>query len=65
MQSDTYATLGIIVGLVLIYFTHYKWIDSIVAFVFAVIIIVSGYKILRSSIAGIMDEADDELLEKW
>ena len=64
MQSDTYATLGIVVGLILIYFTHYLWIDSAVAFLFSLIIILSGYKILRSSIAGIMDEADDELLSK-
>jgi cation diffusion facilitator family transporter len=64
MQSDTYATLGIILGLILIHFTHYVWIDSVVAFVFAMIIIVAGYKIIRSSIAGIMDEADDELLDK-
>ncbi|WP_394992229.1 cation diffusion facilitator family transporter [Emticicia sp.] len=64
MQSDTYATIGIIIGLVLIFFLKYTWIDSVVAFVFAIIIIVSGYKILRSSIAGIMDEADDDLLDK-
>lgn len=64
MQSDTYATVGIIIGLILIHFTHLTWIDSLVAFVFAFIIIMSGYKILRSSIAGIMDEADNELLDK-
>ncbi len=64
MQSDTYATVGIIVGLILIFLLKFTWIDSIVAFVFALIIIVSGYKILRSSIAGIMDEADNDLLEK-
>jgi cation diffusion facilitator family transporter len=64
MQSDTYATVGIIIGLILIFFLKYTWIDSIVAFAFALIIIVSGYKILRSSIAGIMDEADDDLLEE-
>lgn len=64
MQSDTYATIGVIIGLILMYFTNYTWIDSVVAFVFAIIIIVSGYKILRQSIAGIMDEADDELLLK-
>jgi len=64
MQSDTYATLGIIIGLILIHFTHQTWIDSLVAFVFAFIIIVSGYKILRDSIAGIMDQADNDLLEK-
>lgn len=64
MQSDTYATLGIIIGLIIIFFTHLVWIDSLVAFIFAIIIIISGYKIMRTSIAGIMDEADDELLEK-
>lgn len=64
MQSDTYATIGIVVGLVLMYFTGQTWIDSVVAFIFALIIIFSGYKILRESIAGIMDEADDQLLKK-
>jgi len=64
MQSDTYSTIGIIIGLILIYIFNYSWIDSAVSLVFALIIIVSGYKIIRSSIAGIMDEADNELLKK-
>ncbi len=63
MQTDTYATLGIIAGLIIIYFTHLAWIDSIVSLFFALIIMFSGYKIMRTSIAGIMDEADDTLLE--
>jgi len=63
LKSDTYSTIGIIIGLVLIYFTKINIIDSIVAFIFAGIIIYTGYKIIRSSIAGIMDEADDELLK--
>ena len=64
LQSDSYSTFGIIAGLLLIYFTGYKWIDPVVAIVFGVIIIYTGYKILRRSIAGIMDEADIELLKK-
>jgi cation diffusion facilitator family transporter len=64
MQSDTYATIGIVIGLILMNLTHYSWIDSVVAFIFAIIIIVSGYSILRSSIAGIMDASDDALLNK-
>ncbi|HMT97540.1 MAG TPA: cation diffusion facilitator family transporter [Ferruginibacter sp.] len=60
--SDTYTTIGIIAGLILLYFTNLKWIDSAVAILFAFIIIYTGYKIIRSSIAGIMDEADEELL---
>lgn len=64
LQSDTYSTLGLIAGLALIYFTKLNWIDSVVAILFAFIIIYTGYKILRSSLAGIMDEADKELIEK-
>ena len=63
LQSDTYTTAGIVAGLLLLYFTKIEWIDSVVAILFALIIIYTGYKIIRSSIAGIMDEADDELLK--
>ena len=64
LQSDTWSTVGIIIGLLLLYFTGYKWIDSTVAILFGVIIIYTGYKILRRSIAGIMDEADVKLLTR-
>jgi cation diffusion facilitator family transporter len=64
LQSDTWSTLGIIVGLGLILITGIEWIDSVVALVLALVIIFTGYKIIRSSLAGIMDEADIVLLEK-
>jgi cation diffusion facilitator family transporter len=64
LKSDSYSTLGIIVGLILIFLTGFKWIDPAVAIIFGAIIIYTGYKILRKSIAGIMDEADVELLKK-
>lgn len=63
LQTDTFSTLGIIAGLVLLYFTGYWWIDSAVALLFGVFIVYTGYRIIRSSIAGIMDEADVRLLE--
>lgn len=62
LMSDSYSTFGIIAGLLLIYFTEIIWIDSAVAILFGLIIIYTGYKIIRRSIAGIMDEADVELL---
>jgi len=64
LQSDTWTTGGIILGLVLLYFTGFKWIDSAVALLFGLIIIYTGYNIIRHSIAGIMDEADTGLLAK-
>lgn len=62
--SDTYSTLGILVGLGLMYFTHIQWLDSAVAMLFSFIILYTGYKIVRSSVAGIMDETDRTLLKK-
>ncbi|HEV7782785.1 MAG TPA: cation diffusion facilitator family transporter [Chitinophagaceae bacterium] len=64
LQTDTWSTIGIIAGLALLYFTGYGWIDSVVAMLFAVFIMYTGYKILRRSIAGIMDEADIKLLTR-
>ena len=62
LKTDAYSTVGIVVGLVLLYFTGLVWLDSVVAIIFGGIICYTGYKIIRSSVAGIMDEADFELL---
>jgi cation diffusion facilitator family transporter len=64
LKTDAYSTLALIVGLVLILFTGYVWLDGVVAILFSFFIIYTGYRIMRSSIAGIMDEADRELLTK-
>lgn len=63
LQTDTYSTIAIICGLVLILVTGYLWIDAVVAIGFGLFIIYTGYKIVRTSLAGIMDEADLILLE--
>ncbi|MDP9957495.1 cation diffusion facilitator family transporter [Epilithonimonas hungarica] len=64
LQSDTITTLGVVVSLVLVYFTDLVWIDSVVALILGVYIITISYKIIRKSLSGIMDEADPELLNK-
>jgi len=62
--SDTFTTIGVVLGLIIIYFTNILWLDSVVAFIFGGIIIVTGVKIIRKSLAGIMDEADEKLLNE-
>lgn len=64
LQSDAYSTFAIVVGLVLLLITGWKWLDSVVAMVFALFILYIGYKLVRRSLAGIMDEADEQLLEQ-
>jgi cation diffusion facilitator family transporter len=60
--SDSYTTLALLLGLLVIYLTNLLWLDSIIAILLASILFYQGYKIIRESISGIMDEADGELL---
>lgn len=64
LKTDAYSTVGILAGLVLIYLTDMVWLDSVVAVIFGGLICYTGYNILRTSVAGIMDEADYELLKR-
>lgn len=64
LQIDTYSTAGIIAGLVVILLSGLYWLDKLIALGMGLFIIWNGYKILRQSLAGIMDEADMELLNK-
>ncbi len=64
LQSDTYSTLAIMLGLVLIFLTHIHQLDSIVAIIMSLVIMFIGYRIARKSVAGIMDEADEKILGK-
>lgn len=64
LQSDTVTTLGVVISLIIVYFTKIYWIDSLVALFFGFYNIFVGYKIVRKSLSGIMDEQDPELLNK-
>jgi cation diffusion facilitator family transporter len=63
LQTDTYSTLAVIAGLGLISLTNYLWIDKVIAIAMSIFIMYNGYKIIRVSLAGIMDEADKALLD--
>lgn len=60
--TDTYSTIGIVLGLILIYFSKIVWIDSAVALIFSLIILYTAFTIIRDSVSGIMDEADEKLI---
>lgn len=63
LQTDTWSTLAIIVGLLLMLTTKMYWLDKVIAFFMGGYIIFNGYKIIRESLAGIMDEQDMQLLQ--
>lgn len=63
LKSDAYSSFAIIAGILLIIFTKWNFMDNVVAIVIGTLIIYTGTKIVRKSIAGIMDEADVTILE--
>lgn len=64
LLSDAYSTGGMIVALLALLLTDLSWIDNAVAIFFGGYISFMGIVILRKSIPGIMDEANNEVLLK-
>lgn len=67
--TDTYDSIGIIVGLIAVYIGYSLgydvwWLDPAIAVLFGMFIMISGMKVLYKSMNGIMDRADGELLEQ-
>lgn len=63
-KIDFYTTAAVAVGIFLLLITGYQKIDSLIAIFLGLYVIYDGYMIVRQSLAGIMDEADMELLEE-
>jgi len=63
-QIDFFTTAAVAIGITLLILTGNDKIDSVIALALGIYVIYDGYKILRKSLAGIMDEADMVLLEE-
>ncbi|WP_207496390.1 cation diffusion facilitator family transporter [Aridibaculum aurantiacum] len=61
---DTYSTIAVTVGLVVMTLTGFVWLDKLIAGAMGSFIIYTGYRIVRLSMAGIMDERDIILLQR-
>jgi cation diffusion facilitator family transporter len=62
LLADTVTSGGLVVGLLLIEFTHILWLDSALSILVGLYIIYSSYKLVRKSVGGLMDEADTQVV---
>lgn len=58
LLSDAYSTVGMLLGLLLVWFTGQVWIDNLVALLFGALLLRIGYKVTKGALAGILDETD-------
>ncbi|MFI5203154.1 MAG: cation diffusion facilitator family transporter [Flavobacteriales bacterium] len=58
LLSDTLTSFAMLIGLAVVYFTNLVWIDAAVSILFALLIMFTGYRLLRSSVGRLLDETD-------
>ena len=62
--TDSYTSLGVIIGITLVIITDIVYFDPIFAIAVALNILVTGFKLIRESVGGLMNETDPEILKK-
>jgi cation diffusion facilitator family transporter len=62
--SDVYTSIGVLAGLVLVWYTGWYWLDGAVAILVAANILFIGAKLVRQAFLGLMDTSEPELLEE-
>jgi len=58
LLTDMVTSTGLVAGLLLIEFTHIYWLDSALSICVGLYILYNAYKLVRKSVAVLMDEAD-------
>ena len=64
LMSDFWTSVAVVVGLGLVWWTGMNWLDSTIAILIAALLICEGFKLVRRSIGGLLDEEDLEILHK-
>lgn len=55
LLSDALVSLGLVAGGILIYYTHWYWLDSVLSVVIAVVILLSTWRLLKHSLQLSLD----------
>ncbi|MFN8355928.1 MAG: cation diffusion facilitator family transporter [Spirosomataceae bacterium] len=61
---DAQSSVVLVIGVAVMYFTHWYTLDSVLSILFSFFIVYNGIKLVRKSVGGLMDEVDAETLEK-
>lgn len=58
--TDMWTSLGVVIGIILVYFTGIVWLDPVMAIVVGVNILVSAILLIRRSVRGLLDEVAED-----
>ena len=61
LLSDAVVSLGIVVGGIVIYYTHLYWIDPVLSIIICIVIIISTWNLLRNSLRLSLDGVPENI----
>jgi len=64
IMTDVYTSLGVLVGLFLVNYTGWFWLDGVIAIIVGINILITGANLVRQSYAGLMNKAEPDLLRE-
>lgn len=64
VMSDFYTTLGLMGGLLIVRFTGFFWLDSILAALIGLLLAYTGFKLVREAAAALLDQEDPKLISR-
>lgn len=62
--SDFWTSVGVVLGLLVVQLTGVAWLDPAIAAVMMVWLLITGWRIVRRAIGGLLDAEDPELLKQ-
>jgi cation diffusion facilitator family transporter len=62
--TDVYTSGGMLIGLLMVHLTQIYWIDGVIAALIGVNILITGFHLVRQSVAGLMNATDPLLLQE-
>jgi cation diffusion facilitator family transporter len=62
--TDVYTSAGVLVGLLVVQATGAYWLDGLVACLVGLQILITGYRLVRQAVSGLMDAADPALMDR-
>jgi cation diffusion facilitator family transporter len=62
--TDVYTSTAVVIGLALVYWSGWLWLDGVVACLVGINVLVTGGQLVRQSFARLMDASDPGLLDR-
>lgn len=65
LLSDFITSAAVILGLILVKLTGFIWLDSALAIMISIHLLIVGFYVIRDSISGLMDKVEEGILQHW